>query len=55
MTVGCVTNHGALAEALREAQLALRFPIPGTVPGLTIFRLDAPDRGAVIERIAFTD
>ena len=55
VTVGRVTDHAALPAAHREAHLAIRFPIRGTVPGLAIVRLDAPDRGAVIDRIAFAD
>jgi 2'-5' RNA ligase len=53
VTVGRVADHHGLAEARQEAYLALRLPVLGTVPGLAIFRLDGPDRGAVVCKVPF--
>jgi 2'-5' RNA ligase len=53
VTVGRLVDHQGVAEARQEAYLALRLPVLGTVSGLAIFRLDGPDRGAIVCRVAF--
>ena len=53
VTIGRIADRDVLAHAHREADLALTRPISGTVTGLAIFRLETPDRGTVIHRVAF--
>ena len=52
VTIGRRADHHGLAEARQEAHLALGLPVDGAVADLAIFRLDGPERGAVVRRVA---
>ena len=53
VTVGRLAGRDELLDAQQETVLALKLPILGTVTDLAIFRLDGPERGAVVCRVPF--
>lgn len=53
VTIGRLADHAELAQAREQADRALALPVLGAVTGLAIFRLDDPERGAIVWSLPF--